>query len=151
MAQDVLQEHFATLDQTAFDAAMTTLETLLTARLRNLSEDENNRYGVIDEKNKGLVNKVKDYNDTQPGLSSPDVDWTEYNDDAFDRKFLETAALRLGGMVKTITETRRMHDYDNYQAALIDYAHTQYKNRTSPGTGYDVKEAELKQFFPATQ
>ncbi|MEP7168591.1 MAG: hypothetical protein ABI855_04420 [Bacteroidota bacterium] len=149
MPNDVIQNHFAAADELAFDAAMNTIETLLMARLRNLSEDENNQYGVIDEKNKGLVNKVKDYNDSQPALSTPDVNWVEYNDDYFDRRFLETRSNRLNALAKMMTETRRLHDYDNYQAALIDYAHTQYKNRLSPGSGYDTKEAELKQFFPA--
>ncbi|WP_394330402.1 hypothetical protein [Chryseobacterium populi] len=39
-----------------------------------------------------------------------------------------------------------MHDYDNYQAALIDYAFTAFKAGTA-APGYEVKHNELKQFF----
>lgn len=42
-----------------------------------------------------------------------------------------------------------LHDWDNYQAALVDYSYTQYKNN-SGATGYSTKETELKQFFNRT-
>ena len=42
-----------------------------------------------------------------------------------------------------------LHDWDNYQAALVDYNYTQYKNN-SGATGYATKETELKQFFNRT-
>ena len=91
-----------------------------------------------------------DYQNNQPALSTPDVDWTEYKADHADRSFLENTSLRLEALSKTLLETKRMHDYDNYQSALLDYKYTQYKNETSPGSGYDTKAAELKQFFPNT-
>ncbi|HLG34046.1 MAG TPA: hypothetical protein VI757_04140 [Bacteroidia bacterium] len=145
--QDVIQLHFTDLEKTQAETLMGQLEALLQPKLRNLSETENNTYGTINEKNKLLVNKVKDYRDTQPALSSPDVDWTEFGSDFDDRSFLSTSALRLDGLSKAFTETRRLHDYDNFQNSLIDYDYTLYKDRTSPGLGYDSKAAELKQFF----
>ncbi|MFH1005319.1 MAG: hypothetical protein V1781_07495 [Bacteroidota bacterium] len=148
--QDVIQQHFTTTEQTTFNTLMSQLEALLQSKLRNLSEDENNKYGVIKEQNKLFVNKVSDYRNSQPTLSSPDVDWKEFAADFFDRSFLENGVLRLDGLVKAMTETRRLHDYDNYQNSLIDYKYTKYKNDTQPGSGFDVKEAELKQFFPGT-
>ena len=48
------------------------------------------------------------------------------------------------------TETRRLHDYDNYQNSLLDYKYSKYKMETQPGLGYDAKVEELKQFFPNT-
>ena len=148
--QDVIQQHFTTGHQSDFNSYMAQLETLLQPRLRNLSEEENQTYGTINEQNKLLVNKVRDYRNTQPALSSPDVDWTEFAADYGDRNFTSAASLRLDGLSKALTETRRLHDYDNYQNSLLDYKYTQYKNETQPGLGYDAKAAELKQFFPAT-
>lgn len=148
--QDVIQDHFTALEQTQFDTLMGQLETLLQPKLRNLSEQENQTYGTINEQNKLLVNKVKDYRDTQPALSSPDVDWTEFTGDFDDRSFLGNSALRLEALSKALTETRRLHDYDNYQNSLVDYKYTQYKADTQPGLGYDAKAAELKQFFPGS-
>lgn len=148
--QDVIQKHFTAPEKTNFDSLMNQLEALLQPKLQNLDEDENQKYGVIDEKKKLLVDKDRDYRNTQPALSSPDVDWAEFELDYGDRKFLETGAARVEALAKTMTETKRLHDYDNHQNALIDYKYTQYKNETQPGSGYDSKAAELKQFFPAT-
>ena len=148
--QDVIQLHFTAAEQTSFNTLASSMEALLQPKLRNLSEEENSEYGTINEQNKLLVNKVNDYRNSQPVLSSPDVNWVEFAADGFDRSLLENGALRLLGLVKAMTETRRLHDYDNFQNSLIDYKYTQYKNETEPGRGYDVKAEELKQFFPAT-
>lgn len=148
--QDMINLHFTPVEHAQSQTLIQQLEMLFQPKLRNLSEEENNTVGSINETNKLLVNKVKDYYVSQPALSSPDVDWLEYDADFNDRTFLELAALRLQALAKAMLETKRLHDYDNYQNALIDYGYTQYKNKTSPGLGYDTKEAELKQFFPAT-
>ncbi|MGE0637200.1 MAG: hypothetical protein AB7G44_13600 [Bacteroidia bacterium] len=148
--QDLINLHFTAADQGQADSLIGQLEALLQPNLRNLSAEENNTVGSINETNKLLVNKVRDYRGSQPALSSPDVDWVEYMADYMDRTFLETYALRLQALATAMLETKRLHDHDNYQNALIDYGYTQYKNKTSPGLGYDTKEAELKQFFPAT-
>jgi hypothetical protein len=145
--QDMDNNHIPAAVQAAANTSMTAVEGALASFLRNLSEEENSRVGSVDEKNKLFINKVKDYQNTLPGLSSPDVDWPEFTADFGDRQFLEMFALRLTTLAKSITETRRLHDYDNYQNALIDYKYTKYKNATEGGAGYDTKEDELKQFF----
>ncbi len=148
--QDVIQSHFADAEKATFGTKIGELETLLQAKLRNLSEEENNKYGSISEKNKLFVNKVRDYRDAQPALSSPDVDWVEFELDFEDRFFLEQGATRLEALAKAMRETKRLHDYDNYQNASIDYKYSQYKNETQPGLGYDTKVAEVGQFFEKT-
>ena len=42
-----------------------------------------------------------------------------------------------------------LHDYDNYQAALTDYAYTNYKAGTA-SPGFETKLNETKQFFGKT-
>lgn len=148
--QDTIQDHFSAPEQTQVIGLLNQIEALVHPKLRNLDEAENALFGTINEQNKLLVNKVLDYQNNQPGLSTPDVDWAEYKADYADRSFLENTSLRLQALSKTMLETKRMHDYDNYQSALLDYKYTQYKNETTPGSGYDTKEAELKQFFPNT-
>lgn len=130
-----------------FDTLMGQLEVLLQPYLRNLSEEENTKVGSIDETGKLVTNKVKDYYESQPGLSSPDVDWPEYLSDHGSRRFYELGAMRIMALAKSMLETKRLHDYDNYQNALIDYKYAKYKDSTSPGLGYDTKVAEIGQFF----
>ena len=148
--QDVIQLHFTDAEKTQVQDLLSQIEAIIQPKLRNLDEEENVKYGSINEQHKLLVNKVRDYRMNQPALSTPDVDWTEFAADFHDRVFLENTALRVSAISKSMLETKRLHDYDNFQCSLLDYKYTQYKNETSPGTGYDSKAAELKQFFPNT-
>lgn len=145
--QDMINSHVTAAEQAQFDTLVDQAETLIQTYLRNLSPEENSKVGSIDEKGKLVVNKVKDYRDSQPALSSGDVDWVEYNNDFNSRRFYELRALRLMALANAMLETKRLHDYDNYQNALIDYEYTKYKDRTSPGLGYDTKAEEIGQFF----
>ena len=139
--------HVPVLDQTQFDTLIGQAEALIQPYLRNLSEEENGKVGSIDETGKLVVNKVKDYYETQPALSSTDVDWSEFKQDFESRRFYELRALRLMAFANAMLETKRLHDYDNLQNALIDYDYAKYKDRTSPGLGYDTKVQEIGQFF----
>ncbi|TAH03860.1 MAG: hypothetical protein EAZ15_01525, partial [Sphingobacteriales bacterium] len=47
----------------------------------NLTNEERQRYGSINEQNKLLVNKINDYRQSHPQLNSPQVDWTEFQAD----------------------------------------------------------------------
>lgn len=145
--QDMINNHIPDPDKAQFGTLVGQIEALLQPYLRNLSPEENEKIGVISEKNKLFVNKDKDYHVSQPALDSPDVAWTEFDADFASRQFYELGALRLSALVQAMTETRRLHDYDNYHNALIDYDYAKYKDRTSPGLGYDTKVAELGQFF----
>jgi len=149
-SQDIIQKHFTAAEQTQISTLMGQIESILQPKLQNLDPDENQRYGSINEANKLLVNKVFDYQNNQPNLKSPDVDWVEFNADYNDRKFLEATMTRMTSLAKSCEETKRMHDYDNYQNALLDYDYSKYKMGTIPGLGYDTKVDELKQFFPNT-
>lgn len=122
------------------------LEGALEGKLTALTEEERVRYGSINEQNKLLVNKVRDYRANQPQLSSPDVDWNEFDSDFISRAFLEGCADRLKSLVYRLQSTKIMHDHDNYQDALADYAYSQYKKGAGE-PGYTEKVAELKQFF----
>lgn len=141
--------HFTTEETTAIQNALNTLQTALTPKLANLTADERQQYGSIKEQNKLIVNKVKDYRENQPNLSSADIDWNEFLEDYNSRSFLQASIEQLEELVRGMENAKILHDWDNYQAALIDYKYTQYKNNTG-ATGYATKETELKQFFNRT-
>ena len=66
--------HFSAAEKTAIQEALAVVETALAPKLANLNPQERQQYGSVNEQNKGIINKVKDYRETQPNLSSPDVD-----------------------------------------------------------------------------
>ena len=146
---DTIQQHLTDEAKLAIDRAIDDLAAALQPYLRNLSPEERQKYGSINEKNKLLVNKVWDYRQTQPELSSPDVKWDEFGADYGDRHFLETRMNRLTSYVGQMDNTKILHDYDNYQNSLVDYNYTKYKVETDVA-GFELKQAELQQFFPNT-
>ena len=138
--------HFSEAEKTALNTAVAAVETALAPKLANLSPDERQQYGSVNEQNKLIINKVKDFRDSQPALSSPDVDWDEFLNDHDTRAFLQTTMQRLQSLIDGLANAKILHDWDNYQAALTDYDFAKYKVTTN-AIGYQTKVAELAQFF----
>ncbi|PID87791.1 MAG: hypothetical protein CSB06_03250 [Bacteroidia bacterium] len=130
--------------------ALSHLENLLSDTILNLSIDERRKYGSVNEQNKLLINKVHDFYVDQPSLRSPDVDWDEFLRDFNSRRMLEGLINRMENITNGLTNAKILHDHDNYQAALDDYAYTNYKVNTS-AAGFEIKQTELKQFFSRTR
>ncbi len=136
-------------------SALSQLEQVLTAVNINLTPDERRKYGSVNEQNKLFINKVRDYNLSQTSLSATEVDWSEFNADYQSRTNYEGIISRLNNLVDRLNNAKTLHDYDNYQSALTDYAFTAYKAGSNE-PGYEEKWAGLKQFFvkagkPATE
>ena len=138
--------HFATTEKTAVNNAVTAIETALATKLANLTAEERQQYGSVNEQNKLIINKVKDFRDSQPALSSPDVDWTEFMSDYDTRAFIQATMQRLQSLIDGLNNAKILHDWDNYQASLIDYDFAKYKASTQ-AVGYQTKVNELAQFF----
>ena len=141
--------HLTAAQLTDAQDALTQLETALQVINVNLSAEDRQKYGSINEQNKLFVNKVYDFNESQPALSSPDVDWEEFNRDFISRTNLEAIIARLDSLSTKLKNAKILHDYDNYQAALTDYAYTNYKAGTA-SPGFETKMNETKQFFGKT-
>ena len=141
--------HLTAAQLTDAQDALTQLETALQVINVNLSAEDRQKYGSINEQNKLFVNKVYDFNESQPTLSSPDVDWEEFNRDFTSRTNLEAIIARLDSLSTKLKNAKILHDYDNYQAALTDYAYTNYKAGTA-SPGFETKMNETKQFFSKT-
>jgi hypothetical protein len=141
--------HFTATEKTTVNSSLAAIETVINPKLKNLSAEERQKYGSINEQNKLIVNKVKDFRDNQPALSSPDVDWTEFIADYDTRNFLNATIIRLQEMVDGLNNNKILHDFDNYQASLTDYDYSKYKASTKTA-GYETKVNELAQFFSRT-
>src|SRR6218665_1751819 len=126
--------HLTAAQKTTISTSLAAIEAVLLTVTQNLSNDERQRYGSVNETNKLLVNKSRDFYQTQPGLSSPDVDWIEYELDFQDRSFSDTTEQRMLSALRMLTDFKIVHDFDNYQAALTDYDYSKYKASTkTPG------------------
>ena len=112
---DVVQQHISPEELNAIDQSIDALEKALENKRRNLSPEERQRYGSVNEANKLFVNKVFDFSKTQPAMCSPDVDWKEFADDYQDRVYIETRLNRLKSLVEIMENSKILHDFDNFQ------------------------------------
>jgi hypothetical protein len=62
---------------------------------------------------------------------------------------MEVMIARLESLTTRLKNAKILHDYDNYQAALADYAYANFMAGTSTA-GYETKVNEMKQFFSRT-
>lgn len=147
--KNVIQTQLTPDLKTQIDTKIAELEALFQGKLVALDADQRKFYGLINEQNKLFVNKVRDYKANQPQLSADDVNWDEFENDYQARVFLETRKEKLASLVYQMESTKILHDYDNYNDALDDYAYSQYKKGREV-IGFAEKVAELKQFFPRT-
>jgi hypothetical protein len=141
--------HLTESQKQAIDAALNTIESNLLAVTQNLSVEERQKFGSVNETNKLFVNKDREYFQTQPSLASPDVDWVEFEADYQDRTFADTRLDRLATLTRMLSDFKIVHDYDNYKDGLTDYDYSKYKAGTKT-PGFTEKVEELKQFFPNT-
>lgn len=146
---NLINNHYTSAEKTTILDGLTSINTILNAKLRNLSTEERRKFGSINEQNKLIVNKVRDFRNSQPNLSSPDVDWAEFQNDFDSRDFIHVALAYLKAMIDGLENNKILHDYDNYQAALTDYSYSQYKAGTN-SVGFETKRSEIAQFFNRT-
>ena len=112
----------------------------------NLTPEDRNKYGRVDEQNKLFINKVHDFATQQTNLRTMDVDWDEFEKDFKSRAVLENIISRLNNLSIRANNSKIFHDFDNYQDALADYAYTQFR-ANSKMVGFEDKYNELRQFF----
>lgn len=141
--------HFTTAEKTALSTLLTQVEGALVNKTANLTPEERQKYGSVNEQNKLIINKVKDFRDNQPALSSPEVDWVEFLADFEDRNFKQNIITRLQTVIDGISNSKILQDFDNYQASLTDYDYAKYKSNAN-AQGFSQKVAEIGQFFSAT-
>jgi hypothetical protein len=148
MSIENLGKKHITLEQSKeFDEALDKITTIVVSVTQNLSSEERIKFGSVNETNKLFVNSVLDFRNTQPNLSTTDVDWAEFNLDYADRAFADTRLNKLATPQRMLSDFKIVHDYDNYRNALVDYDFASYKSGTNT-PGFAEKHKKLKQFFP---
>lgn len=138
--------HLSAAEATAAKDAVTQLETALSVITVNLLAADRQRYGSINEQNKLFVNKIQDYHKSQPQLQTAQVDWDEFDKDHSSRLLMENLIARLESLLTKLHNAKILHDYDNYQASLVEYGYTNFM-AGSGVAGYETKLNDLKQFF----
>ncbi len=148
--RNIIQDQLTQEEKEKATQLVAQLEAIFSDKLSALTEKERRDYKAINEKNKLFVNKIWDYRQHSQVLSSPDVDWQEFERDYKARVFAENLLGRVESLAYRLESTKILHDYDNYQDALNDYSYSQY-SKGAGKAGFTEKVAELKQFFARTK
>ncbi len=148
--RNIIQDLLTQDEKKKAEKLVAELEAIFIDKLSALTEKQRRDYKAINEKNKLFVNKIWDYRQHSSSLSSPDVDWEEFEKDYKARVFTENLLGRVESLAYRLESTKILHDYDNYQDALNDYAYSQY-SKGAGKPGFTEKVAELKQFFARTK
>ena len=142
--------HFTEEQIKSINEALTLINTTLLGLSENLTSAERSKYGKVGQKNILLINKARDYHQSQPGLQSPEVDWNEFELDYKDRSQAAQMLSQTKSIEQLLLNIRILRDHDNYTDALRDYQYAKYKNRFSGEMGYETKINAMKVFFPKT-
>jgi hypothetical protein len=140
-------DHFSGEERELINDAWGTIMEVLTQKTRNLTPKERQKYGSISEENKLVVQKILEYDENQPHLSSPDVNFRELREDWSDRMFLAGFMSKMVEATNICNNVRITHDYDAFQNSRVDYKHCKYKMETEPGAGFEAKYKDLLYFF----
>ena len=147
--KDLMQNQLSATDLSDMNKSLDQLQATINGKMVNLTPDERQKYGSINEQNKLLVNKVNDLHTSQPNFDSSKVNWVEFESDFGIRAQLEGIITRLRSIAEQLDDTKILHDNDNYQAALSQYSYISFlAGENEPGVT-TIKD-ELAQFFSRT-
>lgn len=142
--------HFSNKQIQDINQALAVITAALENMSVNLSPADHQKYGRVKEKNKLLIDKAKNYHDNEPQLSSPEVDWDEFNRDYNNRFQVSQMLSKIKSIENQLINIKILGDYDNYSDALRDYQYAKYKNRFASEYGYERKIEDMIGFFPRT-
>lgn len=145
--ENLIQLSFTAEELKKIDDSLAEIDKVLKGKTHNLTSEERKQYGSIAEQNKLFVNKAKLYMEQYPDYVPRYIDKAEFDKDYTAREVLESRMIRLKGIVEQVEDTKKLLDFDNYQAALSFYKSIKVLSEENlPGTTNIAQD--LKQFFP---
>ncbi len=147
--KDLIQNQLTAGDIDSINNALDSIQSTIAGKMVNLTPDERQKYGSINEQHKLMVNKVNDIHISHPQFDSAKVDWAEFSADFAIRSALEKFISRLQSLSEQFDDTKILHDNDTYRQALDQYSYISYlADQNEPGIT-TVKE-DIAQFFNRT-
>jgi len=136
---------------TTIRTSMNAIKAILAPKFVNLEPEDRQKFGSINEKNKLVINKVKDYRDNMPSLSNPDIDWIAFSEKATTRKNFMLVIDMISELNELCNDPRTLVDYVLYGEARKDYKFTKYKAEDdgAGSAGFETKYNALREFFVA--
>lgn len=129
------------------NTGVTAIETFANKHVPNLSGEDRQNLGSINETNKLFVNKTKTLMEQNPSMVPVFINQEEYHRDLTAREEIEKLILKLDTIKRNLSDTKILLDNDNYHDALAFYCSVRYLANEHQSGAIAVYE-ELKQYFP---
>ena len=147
--KDLIQSQLSLADIESINKALDNIQTTIAGKMVNLTPEERQKYGSINEQNKLMVNKVNDVHNSHPQFDNAKVDWAQFTADFAIRLTMEKIISRMQSLAEQFDDTKILHDNDNYQQALAQYSYISFlSDQNEPGIT-TVKE-DIARFFNRT-
>jgi len=147
-SDDLIMVAYTTEELEACNTGIVTVETFAGKHVPNLSADDRQNLGSINETNKLFVNKTKTLMKQNPSMVPVFINQDEYNRDLVAREEIEKLILKLDTIKRNLSDTKILLDHDNYHDALAFYRSVRYLANEHQIGAIAVYE-ELKQYFPS--
>ena len=147
--KDLIQNQLSAGDLDNICKALDNIQSVVAGKMVNLTPDERQKYGSINEQNKLMVNKVNDVHNSHPQFDSAKVNWAGFSADFAIRGTLEKIISRLQSLSEQFDDTKILHDNDNYQQALAQYSYISFLADQNE-TGITTVKEDIAQFFNRT-
>lgn len=144
---DLIQVAYTPEDLEACNTGVTAVETFANKHVPNLSGEDRQNLGSINETNKLFVNKTKTLMEQNPSMVPVFINQEEYHRDLTARQEIEELLLKLDTIKRNLSDTKILLDNDNYHDALAFYRSVRYLANEHQSGAIAVYE-ELKQYFP---
>tara|TARA_R110001583_G_scaffold7286_3_gene36305 strand:- start:39852 stop:40328 length:477 start_codon:yes stop_codon:yes gene_type:complete len=145
---DLIQVVYTPEEQEACNTGIVAVETFAAKHVLNLSAEDRQNLGSINETNKLFVNKTKTLMEQNPSMVPVFINQEEYNRDLVAREEIEKLILKLDTIKRNLSDTKILLDHDNYHDALAFYRSVRYLAKEHQSGAIAVYE-ELKQYFPS--
>lgn len=144
---DLIQVVFTPEENEVLVQSLTGLENIASRIAPNLSSEDRQNMGSINDKNKLFVNKSQTLMEQNARLIPSFIDFEEFQRDFQARKKIEEILLRMDAIYRQLSDTKILLDHDNYQDSLTFYRSVRYFAQEQQEFAIPVYD-ELKKYFP---
>lgn len=145
---DLIKVVYTAEELEACNTGIAAVEAFANKHVPNLSAEDRQNLGSINETNKLFVNKTKTLMEQNSSMVPAFVNQEEFSRDLIARGEIEKLILKLDTIKRNLSDTKILLDNDNYHDALAFYRSVRYLAKEQQSGAIAIYD-ELKQYFPA--
>jgi len=144
---NLISVEFTAEEEQQLDEALTTIENIMKDRVINLSPEERQEYGKINDRTENWIKKIHGYMAQKPELTPFYIKKPEFEKDLNARNTLMPRLKRIASIQESMDDTAKLISHDVFYTAIAYYRNMKLISKQNvPGT--TVIYEDLKSRFP---